>query len=79
MARRAGEGGTLSPWPGTEGGPAIMLGAWRNRRWIVYAAEQCAGWIASGLYSQPEELAGGMKIYRDAGGKRAVLATSSSI
>jgi alkanesulfonate monooxygenase SsuD/methylene tetrahydromethanopterin reductase-like flavin-dependent oxidoreductase (luciferase family) len=67
-------GGTLAPWPGTEGGPAIMLGAWRNRGWIVYAAERCAGWIASGLYSQPEELAAGMKIYRDAGGKRAVLA-----
>ena len=33
-----------------------MLGAWRNKRWIVYAAERCAGWIASGLYSQPEEL-----------------------
>ncbi len=30
-----------------------MLGAWRNKRWIVYAAERCAGWIASGLYSQP--------------------------
>jgi alkanesulfonate monooxygenase SsuD/methylene tetrahydromethanopterin reductase-like flavin-dependent oxidoreductase (luciferase family) len=67
-------GGALTPWPGTEGGPAIMLGAWRNKRWIVYAAEECAGWIASGLYSQPEELAAGMKIYRDAGGKRAVLA-----
>jgi alkanesulfonate monooxygenase SsuD/methylene tetrahydromethanopterin reductase-like flavin-dependent oxidoreductase (luciferase family) len=68
------DGGTLTPWPGTEGGPALMLGAWRNKRWIVYAAEECAGWIASGLYSQPEELAAGMKIYRDAGGKRAILA-----
>ena len=67
-------GGRLVPWPGTEGGPAVMLGAWRNKRWIVYAAEQCAGWIASGLYSQPEELASGMKIYRDAGGSRSVLA-----
>jgi alkanesulfonate monooxygenase SsuD/methylene tetrahydromethanopterin reductase-like flavin-dependent oxidoreductase (luciferase family) len=66
--------GALTPWPGTEGGPALMLGAWRNKRWIVYAAEECQGWIASGLYSQPEELAAGMKIYRDAGGKRAVLA-----
>ncbi len=67
-------GGQLTPWPGTEGGPDVMLGAWRNKRWIVYSAEQCAGWIASGLYSQPEELAVGMKIYRDAGGKRAILA-----
>ena len=66
-------GGALTPWPGTEGGPAVLLGAWRNKRWIVYAAEECAGWIASGLYSQPEELGAGMKIYRDAGGKRAIL------
>jgi alkanesulfonate monooxygenase SsuD/methylene tetrahydromethanopterin reductase-like flavin-dependent oxidoreductase (luciferase family) len=66
-------GGALTPWPGTEGGPAVLLGAWRNKRWIVYAAEECAGWIASGLYSQPEELSAGMKIYRDAGGRRAIL------
>jgi len=66
-------GGALTPWPGTEGGPALMLGAWRNKRWIVYAAEQCAGWIASGLYPTPEELEAGVRFYRDAGGKRAIL------
>ncbi|HEV8680905.1 MAG TPA: hypothetical protein VGQ90_16130, partial [Stellaceae bacterium] len=66
-------GGALTPWPGTEGGPAVLLGAWRNRRWIVYAAEQCAGWIASGLYPKPEELEAGMRMYRDAGGQRAIL------
>jgi alkanesulfonate monooxygenase SsuD/methylene tetrahydromethanopterin reductase-like flavin-dependent oxidoreductase (luciferase family) len=67
------EGGRLTPWPGTEGGPAILLGAWRNKRWIVYAAEECQGWIASGLYPKPEELEAGIKFYRDAGGRRAVL------
>jgi len=67
------EGGKLTPWPGTEGGPAVLLGAWRNKRWIVYSAEQCQGWIASGLYPKPEELEAGIKFYRDAGGKRAVL------
>ncbi len=66
-------GGRLTPWPGTEGGPAVLLGAWRNKRWIVYAAEQCAGWIASGLYPKPEELEAGMQMYRGAGGKRAIL------
>ncbi len=66
-------GGRLTPWPGTEDGPAILLGAWRNKRWIVYAAEQCAGWIASGLYPTPAELEAGIKFYRAAGGKRAVL------
>jgi alkanesulfonate monooxygenase SsuD/methylene tetrahydromethanopterin reductase-like flavin-dependent oxidoreductase (luciferase family) len=67
------DGGKLTPWPGTEGGPAVLLGAWRNKRWIVYSAEQCAGWIASGLYPKPEELEAGIKFYRGAGGKRAIL------
>jgi alkanesulfonate monooxygenase SsuD/methylene tetrahydromethanopterin reductase-like flavin-dependent oxidoreductase (luciferase family) len=67
-------GGTLSPWPGCEGGPPVLLGAWRNPRWIAYAAKQCAGWIASGLYSSWEDLENGMRIYREAGGSNAVLA-----
>ncbi|MEU6603021.1 LLM class flavin-dependent oxidoreductase [Streptomyces flaveolus] len=67
-------GGQLTPWPGTEGGPAILLGAFRNKRWIGYAAEHCAGWIASGIKSEPEDLEAGIEFYRRAGGKRAVLA-----
>jgi alkanesulfonate monooxygenase SsuD/methylene tetrahydromethanopterin reductase-like flavin-dependent oxidoreductase (luciferase family) len=67
-------GGALSPWPGCEGGPPVLLGAWRNPRWISYAAKQCAGWIASGLYSSWEDLETGMHLYREAGGKNAVLA-----
>ncbi|MCX5357057.1 LLM class flavin-dependent oxidoreductase [Streptomyces mirabilis] len=67
-------GGQLTPWPGTEGGPAILLGAWRSRSRIVYAAEQCAGWIASAMYPKPEELETSIKLYRNAGGNRAVLA-----
>src|SRR3954454_20122849 len=67
------DGGTLTPWPGAEGGPALLLGAWRNKHWIVYYAEQCHGWMVSGLYPKPEELEAGIKFYRDAGGKRAVL------
>jgi alkanesulfonate monooxygenase SsuD/methylene tetrahydromethanopterin reductase-like flavin-dependent oxidoreductase (luciferase family) len=67
-------GGTLSPWPGCEGGPPILLGAWRNPRWIAYAAKQCQGWIASGLYSSWEDLENGMRLYREAGGGNAVLA-----
>jgi alkanesulfonate monooxygenase SsuD/methylene tetrahydromethanopterin reductase-like flavin-dependent oxidoreductase (luciferase family) len=68
-----GETGQLTPWPGTEGGPALLLGAWRNKRWIVFAAEQCQGWIASGLYPTQQELEAGIEFYREAGGKRAVL------
>jgi len=67
-------GGILSPWPGCEGGPPVLLGAWRNPRWIAYAARQCAGWVASGLYSSWEDLEAGMRLYREAGGTNAVLA-----
>src|SRR5262249_17834933 len=68
------KGGMLPPWRGGEGGPPILLGAWRNPRWIAYAAKQCRGWIASGLYCSWEDLETGMRLYREAGGGNAVLA-----
>lgn len=67
-------GGALSPWPGCEGGPPILLGAWRSPRWITYAAKECQGWTPSGRYSSWDDLEAGMRIYRDAGGTNAVLA-----
>jgi alkanesulfonate monooxygenase SsuD/methylene tetrahydromethanopterin reductase-like flavin-dependent oxidoreductase (luciferase family) len=67
-------GGTLMPWPGCEGGPPVLFGAWRNPRWIAYAAKECQGWIASGLYGSWDDLATGMRRYREAGGGNAVLA-----
>jgi alkanesulfonate monooxygenase SsuD/methylene tetrahydromethanopterin reductase-like flavin-dependent oxidoreductase (luciferase family) len=67
-------GGTLSTWPGCEGGPPILMGAWRSPRWITYAAKECQGWTPSGRYSSWEDLEAGMRIYREAGGTNAVLA-----
>jgi alkanesulfonate monooxygenase SsuD/methylene tetrahydromethanopterin reductase-like flavin-dependent oxidoreductase (luciferase family) len=67
-------GGALSTWPGCEGGPPILLGAWRSPRWITYAAKQCQGWTPSGHYSSWDDLEAGMRIYREAGGSNAVLA-----
>lgn len=67
-------GGTLSPWPGCEGGPPILMGAWRSPRWITYAAKECQGWTPSGRFSSWEDLEAGMRIYREAGGTNAVLA-----
>jgi alkanesulfonate monooxygenase SsuD/methylene tetrahydromethanopterin reductase-like flavin-dependent oxidoreductase (luciferase family) len=67
-------GPALSVWPGTEGGPPVLLGAWRSTRWINLAAKQLQGWIASGIQTSWEDLAIGVKMYRDAGGTRAVLA-----
>jgi alkanesulfonate monooxygenase SsuD/methylene tetrahydromethanopterin reductase-like flavin-dependent oxidoreductase (luciferase family) len=67
-------GGTLSIWPGCEGGPPILMGAWRSPRWITHAAKECQGWTPSGRYSSWEDLEAGMRIYREAGGINAVLA-----
>ena len=67
-------GGTLSVWPGCEGGPPILMGAWRSPRWITYAAKECQGWTPSGRFSSWDDLEAGMRIYREAGGTNAVLA-----
>ncbi len=63
----------LSVWPGTEGGPQMMLGAWRSPRWINLAAK-LDGWISSGIHSKWEDIEIGLRMYREAGGKRAIVA-----
>jgi alkanesulfonate monooxygenase SsuD/methylene tetrahydromethanopterin reductase-like flavin-dependent oxidoreductase (luciferase family) len=67
-------GPALSVWPGTEGGPPVLLGAWRGKRWITLSAKVLQGWIASGIHTSWEDLAIGLKMFRAAGGQRAVLA-----
>jgi len=64
----------LSVWPGSEGGPPLLLGAWRSPRWIELAARVCQGWIASGIYSAWDDVATGVRMFREAGGNRIVLA-----
>jgi alkanesulfonate monooxygenase SsuD/methylene tetrahydromethanopterin reductase-like flavin-dependent oxidoreductase (luciferase family) len=66
-------GPALSVWPGTEGGPPVMLGAWRSPRWINLAAK-LQGWIASGIHSKWEDVEIGHRMYREAGGQRAIVA-----
>ena len=67
-------GPALTVWPGTEGGPPLLLGAWRSARWIALAAHICQGWVASGIFSEWDDVAAGVRMYRAAGGKRIVLA-----
>jgi alkanesulfonate monooxygenase SsuD/methylene tetrahydromethanopterin reductase-like flavin-dependent oxidoreductase (luciferase family) len=67
-------GPALSVWPGTEGGPPVLLGAWRSARWINLAAKALQGWIASGIQTSWEDLEIGVKMYREAGGTRVLLA-----
>jgi len=67
-------GPALSLWPGTEGGPPVLLGAWRSQRWISLAADTCQGWMASGIHTKWEDLELGIAMYRKAGGKRVAIA-----
>jgi alkanesulfonate monooxygenase SsuD/methylene tetrahydromethanopterin reductase-like flavin-dependent oxidoreductase (luciferase family) len=64
----------LTTWPGTEGGPPVILGAWRNARWIDLAAHELQGWMASGIFSEPHDVELGIRMYREAGGRRMLLA-----
>lgn len=71
------EGVTLAPWTGMPAAPPILLGAWRSQRWIERAAQECEGWLASGIHSSWEDLERGIGLYRAAGGKRAAVANVS--
>ena len=65
----------LAPWTKPGGGPRILIGAWANGPWVRRAAQEYDGWLASGHYTKGvKALADGIKRFRDAGGKRAVLA-----
>ena len=66
----------LQPWPNTVGGPPILIGSWHSGQWVRRAATEFDGWIASGLTSF-NAIAEGIRRYRDAGGRRAVLGTVS--
>ncbi len=70
----ANTGGTLSTWPGCEGGPPILIGAWRSHRCITLAAKEYQGWTPTGRYSRWDDLEAGMRVFREAGGTNAVLA-----
>ncbi len=64
----------LQPWPNAIGGPPIYLGAWESGLWVKRAARDWDGWQASGRTTF-KALREGIKRFRDAGGKRALVAT----
>lgn len=66
-------GPPVSVWSGTEGGPPVYLGAWRSERWISLAASRCQGWMASGNHVGLEDIATGIRMFRTAGGGRAMV------
>jgi alkanesulfonate monooxygenase SsuD/methylene tetrahydromethanopterin reductase-like flavin-dependent oxidoreductase (luciferase family) len=66
----------LHPWPDVAEGPPILIGGWHSPLWLKRAAQVYDGWLASAAYSSFDGLREGLKRYRDAGGRRALVATT---
>ena len=64
---------SLTPWPTTHGGPPVLIGSWRGKQWIARAAKEFDGWIGSAAKTSYAALADGIRRYRDAGGRRAIV------
>jgi alkanesulfonate monooxygenase SsuD/methylene tetrahydromethanopterin reductase-like flavin-dependent oxidoreductase (luciferase family) len=69
------EAANLHPWPHARGGPPIVIGSWASGPWVLRAAREYDGWMASGALTSFNVLAEGIKRYRDAGGRRALVST----
>lgn len=69
------DGASLHPWPDTVGGPPIVIGSWESGPWLLRAAREYEGWMASGGMTSFRALETGIKRYRDAGGTRALVST----
>jgi alkanesulfonate monooxygenase SsuD/methylene tetrahydromethanopterin reductase-like flavin-dependent oxidoreductase (luciferase family) len=63
----------LTPWAATVGGPPVLIGSWRGKQWIARAAKEFDGWIASAAKTSYATLAEGIRRYREAGGRRAIV------
>ena len=68
-----GEASLGTPWPGTAGGPPILIGSWAGSRWVARAATDFDGWIGSGARASWNVLADGIERFRIFGGKRAIV------
>jgi alkanesulfonate monooxygenase SsuD/methylene tetrahydromethanopterin reductase-like flavin-dependent oxidoreductase (luciferase family) len=68
-------GAHVAPWSDTNGGPPILIGSWHSGVWVKRAAQEYDGWIASGYFTGFRQLGEGIRRFRDAGGKRALVGT----
>ncbi len=67
---------SLAPWARPGAGPRMLIGAWASGPWVLRAARDYDGWLASGMHARGlKGLSDGIKRYRDAGGKRALIAS----
>lgn len=66
---------TIPPFPGTEGGPRFVLGAWSSPVSLKRAARDYDGWMSSSGLTNITVMGEGLKRYRDLGGQRAMTTT----
>ena len=65
-------GRDLAIWPAAQGGPQLLIGAWRGP-WVAQAAIDYDGWVASAAHNDDEVLADAIGRFRSAGGRRAIV------
>jgi len=67
-------GPALAVWPGTEGGPQMMLRRLRSPALDQSGGRSWMGVISSGIPANGKTTEIGLRMYREAGGKRAIVA-----
>lgn len=67
------DGVDLKPGDAVLGGPPVIIGSWGGKHWIPKAAQEFDGWIASGVFGSLDILTDGIRSYREAGGRRAIV------
>ena len=67
------DGRRLGIWDDVRGGPPILIGSWVGSRWIERAARDHDGWIGSGARTSWALLTDGIRRFRAAGGRRAII------
>jgi alkanesulfonate monooxygenase SsuD/methylene tetrahydromethanopterin reductase-like flavin-dependent oxidoreductase (luciferase family) len=65
----------IPPFPGTEGGPRFVLGAWSSPVSLKRAVRDYDGWMSSSGLTNIKVMGEGIKRYRDMGGQRAMTTT----
>jgi alkanesulfonate monooxygenase SsuD/methylene tetrahydromethanopterin reductase-like flavin-dependent oxidoreductase (luciferase family) len=68
-------GADIHPFSDNGDGPPIYIGAWGSGLWVKRAARDYDGWMSSGRGTSMKGLEEGIKRFRDAGGKRAMVMT----
>ncbi|HEY0247213.1 MAG TPA: LLM class flavin-dependent oxidoreductase [Gryllotalpicola sp.] len=65
----------IPPFPGTEGGPRFVLGAWSSPVSLTRAVRDYDGWMSSSGLTSITVMSEGIARYRDLGGQRAMTTT----